>query len=172
MNTVDQHEFNIVLNHVYGDAVTASRIIAGALWLDEVDGPWWEHVNLDTFDINDASRCVLGQVVAGECTQTDWDSYTTRAPFYRAVYKDQAAYIENRTYLGEQGVKYAIPFPVAKALGFHLFDGESDDWSVKMNRGWYALIALRQDRQETLHPYYRHDEDLDDAEQELEVEAG
>ena len=142
--TVTQDEFNLVLNHVYGDSITASRIIAGALWLDEVDGPWWEHVNLATFDINDANRCVLGQVVAGECTQTDWKSISQRPPFYRAVYDDMRDYQENKPFLGEEGVKYAIPYPVAKALGFHLFDHEDDDWSVKMNRGWYALIARRQ----------------------------
>lgn len=156
MNTVTEHEFQVVLNHVYGDAVSASRIIAGALWLDQVDGDWWaeDRFNLDTFDINNPSRCVLGQVVLGDCgaaARPGMDEYSTRAAFYRATYTDMGDYLENKPYLGD-ALKYALPDAVAKTLGFHLLDNEHDNWSTQMNRGWYALIAHRQGREDTVYP--------------------
>jgi len=37
------------------------RVSAGAAWLDEHRPGWWQRINLETLDLGDPCRCVLGQ---------------------------------------------------------------------------------------------------------------
>jgi hypothetical protein len=37
------------------------RVAAGAAWLDANRPGWWQRINLDTLDLGDPCRCVLGQ---------------------------------------------------------------------------------------------------------------
>lgn len=37
---------------------------AGAAWLDEHRPGWWQRINLDTLDLGEPCRCVLGQEFA------------------------------------------------------------------------------------------------------------
>lgn len=154
MNTVTQHEFDVVLNHVYGDAITASRIICGALWLDQVDGDWWSEARFDlsTFNISHPRRCVLGQVVKGECATGK------EVNFNDAVYENRQQLERKQRVLGLNAAKYVIPLAVAQTLGFHLLDEDLSNWTHVMNRGWYALIAHRQGKP-TINPSEEPDDE-------------
>jgi hypothetical protein len=37
------------------------RVAAGSAWLDANRPGWWQRINLDTLDLGDPCRCVLGQ---------------------------------------------------------------------------------------------------------------
>jgi hypothetical protein len=39
----------------------AERVAAGAAWLDEHRPGWVDRINLDTLDLSDTCKCVLGQ---------------------------------------------------------------------------------------------------------------
>jgi hypothetical protein len=37
------------------------RVAAGATWLDANRPGWWQRINLDTLDLGDECKCILGQ---------------------------------------------------------------------------------------------------------------
>lgn len=150
---ITNEEFELVKNHVFGDAVTASRIIAGALWLDEVDRTWWNLIDLNDFEMNNTGRCVLGQVVKGKCNKKDMSD---------VVFCEEGEYsgnLEREHNRSAVQSPFALTMAQAGAMGFHLLENERDDWTTLMNRGWYALIAHRQDQQNTVNPDYDEDDE-------------
>lgn len=80
-------------------ASTASdRVARGAALLDEHVERWWERVDPDELDMEEACGCVLGQVFASPGLLSDWKAY------------DDGCYELRLKRRGEAGIGHASDF--------------------------------------------------------------
>jgi hypothetical protein len=111
------------------------RVAAGAAWLDANRPGWVERIDLDTLDLGDPCRCVLGQDFAA-----DSQGYTSGFDAGLVAVTDGG--------LTEDGYRHAAD------AGFYavadLSDNDDDDDGFRMNKeyreltdAWRALIRER-----------------------------
>lgn len=143
----------------------ACRVVAGALWLDTVEGdleydpsdavrqqPWWVGVDLDALNLRDCESCVLGQVVGDyRAVVADVDEGTSTSFEQMAeLLLDQDLYMAERILSNVRGrerevEQHLISHNVARVLGFHLDEDHFGyDQYAALTRGWRALIEARQ----------------------------
>lgn len=95
------------------------RVAAGAAWLDEHRPGWWQRINLDTLDLGDPCKCVLGQEYGqfGNAPDEMWDHGSN------AHRRDRAMGFN------------------AEAVDF----GRGDDEFDALTAAWRTLITARRD---------------------------
>jgi hypothetical protein len=57
------------------------RVSAGAKWLDSNRPGWWQRIDLETLDLGDSCRCVLGQLYGDFADGPDDDRMHGGGPY-------------------------------------------------------------------------------------------
>lgn len=84
-------------------STVAQRVAAGVEWLDANYPDWRDNVTLEYFDIQDSSKCVLGQLFESEAFDEDGYWYAIHRGYVEDVEElgfDGQDYDSNGEYIG------------------------------------------------------------------------
>lgn len=129
------------------------RVGRGAAWLDVTRPQWFNEVDLEKLDLASGQRCVLGQIVVGECSKPQWENVVVQGGYVDFTVEDIDGYegvvgvfsSEYTELLNQVDDLAALRLSNSQAFkrGFHLGDEEDDTAWRSLTKEWRRQIMLR-----------------------------